>query len=769
MSEGPEHVNDAKIKLRRDLGLKEITMIGLGPTIGSTIFLLVGGGIGIAGPALILVFVLNFLVTLLTAMAYAELGSAFSDTGGGYIWVKDGMPQPFGFLAGWLSWFGHAIVTSFYVVGFGFGVIWLMQAYGATMDGVTPEAIIKTLAVLACIVFIWINYRGTKSTGRSSLYITATLIAIVVIYIVAGLVFMFGKPDLGASFQPFLLSEDSGGGYGGLTSIFIAMGFTFIVFEGYEIIAQCGEECKDAEKNIPRASVLAISISAIIFILVAVVTIGVSGWQAAAHFGENAVAEIANISMPRWGLQLIGIGVIIGSLAAVNSTLYSSSRVAYAMGRDGAIPRGLGNLHPTRQTPHVAILVSGAIVICLTVFLPIRQIVVAADIMFLMLMIFVNMAVITLRIKHPDVRRRYVMPLFPIIPIIGLLANGIMAYSLWTYEPIAWYMALFWILIGLLAYLLYTDKSKITRKAETPPDVEVSERHEGHYCVMAAVAGPQDTSIVELAALVSRIEGGDLHLLHVIEVPETESLESVSYARVSKELKLLSKAKKLAGDMRAHVHTKIVVSHKPSEAIIEEARELGASVIFLGWRGKHGTEMLMGSNIDRVVQNSPCDVVIYKSKEMPEEVNNILVVATGEGNDTYAAGMGVLLAKRYKATITLLAAPSHARGARDMAGITARLDQIFKTHGIPCREASAKTKNMDAAIMEAANEQDIVIIGAVDEERFTQFVFGSVQNRLAEKLDKPYIIVQKVKASKEPSQEAPESASRLLHEAFGSQ
>ena len=110
---------DVEVKLKRDLSMWEVLMIGLGPTLGSTIFLLVGPGLEIAGPGLVLVFVLNFIVTLFTAMAYMELTSTFADTGGGYLWVKEGLPQPFGFMAGWMSWFGHCIVTSFYVIGFG--------------------------------------------------------------------------------------------------------------------------------------------------------------------------------------------------------------------------------------------------------------------------------------------------------------------------------------------------------------------------------------------------------------------------------------------------------------------------------------------------------------------------------------------------------------------------------------------------------------------------------------------------------------------------
>src|SRR5439155_44831 len=159
---------EVEVKFRRDLGLLEITMIGLGPTIGTTIFLLVGPGFAITGPSLILAFGLNFVVTMFTAMAYMELGSAFPETGGGYLWIRRSMRDPWGFLRG-------------------------------------------------------------------------------------------GSPPIQ------------------FVSLLGAMGFTFIVFEGYEIIAQTGEEVRHPEKNIPRAVFIVIGLSTLIFILVAFVAIGISG------------------------------------------------------------------------------------------------------------------------------------------------------------------------------------------------------------------------------------------------------------------------------------------------------------------------------------------------------------------------------------------------------------------------------------------------------------------------------------------------------------
>ena len=102
------------VTLSRDLGLFEVTMIGVGAMIGAGIFVLTGAAAGTAGPALVLAFFLNGIVAGLTAMAYAELGSAFPEAGGGYLWVKEALGGTQGFLGGWMSWFAHAMAGSLY-------------------------------------------------------------------------------------------------------------------------------------------------------------------------------------------------------------------------------------------------------------------------------------------------------------------------------------------------------------------------------------------------------------------------------------------------------------------------------------------------------------------------------------------------------------------------------------------------------------------------------------------------------------------------------
>ena len=130
-----------RTELSRDLGLFTITMVGVGAMIGAGIFVLTGIAAGTAGPALMLAFAANGLVTFLTALAYAELGSAIPEAGGGYLWVKEGLPGPNAFLAGWMSWFAHSVAGSLYALGFSSYLGFVLQEFGVeSVMGLPIEA-----------------------------------------------------------------------------------------------------------------------------------------------------------------------------------------------------------------------------------------------------------------------------------------------------------------------------------------------------------------------------------------------------------------------------------------------------------------------------------------------------------------------------------------------------------------------------------------------------------------------------------------------------
>jgi amino acid transporter len=773
---------EVEVKLRRDLGLLEIVMIGFGPTIGSTIFLLVGPGFFITGPSLLLAFGLNFVVTMFTAMAYMELGSAFPETGGGYLWIRRSMRDPWGFLGGWLSWFGHMVVASFYIFGFGLGaltllkVVFQVQTVTVSLGGLVlgEDVLVKLLAVAAAGVFIWLNYRGTKLTGRSETAVTVALILLVCLFIAAGIVhFVFHGGVPVQSFEPFF---PGGGGWASFVSLFAAMGFTFIVFEGYEIIAQTGEEVRDPEKNIPRAHFIVIGISTIIFVLTAFVAIGLNtpGCVAPANGAApcllqsnphvagavegnpNAIAELAGTVMP-FGLPIIAFGVALGALAALNSLIFSSSRVAFAMGRDGTLPHFLSQLHPKKRTPYVAIAISGLIIIAVTLSLDITRVAASADIMFLLLFLLVNWAVIVLRRTMPDVKRYYLIPLFPLIPILGIVTKTMLAASLWTIESPAWFIALAWIALGLGVHYLYQKREVVAGVTRVVGAVLPVPRQ--RYRILLPVDDFERTELVDFASLVARVEDGELTLLHVVEVPETLPIDAIDRLYLSEVRWSLGRLRRRAEEAGVTVHARVEVSHRVTEAIMDNIRDEDIDLLVAGWKGGWRRGRILGSNLDRFVQEAPCDVVVFKAAGMKEKLDRILIMNAPEWHVSYATGYAILLAKKHKAQISILSVVQTDLEAEKEKLYSARLAEMCKTHGVPFEEKMVRIRNVvDTVVAEAAN-YDLLVLGASSEWRLTQFAFGPMQDQIARKTSTPILMVRKVRQPENPAIVYPASPS----------
>ena len=250
MSEIPQE----KVTLSRTLSLFTITMIGVGGMIGAGIFVLTGIAAGVAGPGLILAFLLNGIVTTFTALSYAELGSGFPEAGGGYLWVKEGLGGTNGYLAGWMSWFAHAAAGSLYALGFGTFATELWRMAGLPLFGLSESSMALVWMTIIIVIFTTINYRGASETGTIGNIVTMTKIVILGVFVIFGILAMLRTEAWVTRFTTGFLPN-------GFFAVFVAMGLTFIAFEGYEIIAQSGEEAINPKRNIPRAIFLSIGIA----------------------------------------------------------------------------------------------------------------------------------------------------------------------------------------------------------------------------------------------------------------------------------------------------------------------------------------------------------------------------------------------------------------------------------------------------------------------------------------------------------------------------
>ena len=557
-------------QLVRSLGLLDILMVGVAAMIGGSIYVLTGPAIGLAGSAVIVAFIINAIITLFTAMAYAELGSAMPEAGGGYLWVREGLPRPNAFISGWMAWLAHIIAGSLYAVSFASFLTGLLEMMYLPHDLVLLNIIPldKFIAVVSIAVFTYINIKGTSETGKTGDIVTIIQLGLIFILIAAGLWVMSGNPNWKMNFSNFAPM-----GIGGVVA---AMGLTFIAFEGYEVIVQTGEEVKNPRRNIPRAIFISLGAVVIVYCLIAFVSIGaifpagIESWKFIGESGELGIMKAAELLAP-YGAFIVLAGGLISTLAALNATTFSSARVAFAMGRNYNMPYQLSAIHKKNKTPYVAILISGIIMAIMAYGLPLGQIAVAAGVIFLLLFTQVNMAVITIRRIYGDkLEYGFKTPFFPVIPIIGIfLKLGLAIFLLFT-QPLSWAITVVWVVIGFLVYRMYTFRKEIDHYAPIVTSEGDLERKD--YRILIPYTPEDPDRLLKYAIRVAKENFGEINVLRVITVPKQTPLSAgTGYAETAR--KSFEPLDKIMDKENILNHYLVRISHDASEAILATVEE----------------------------------------------------------------------------------------------------------------------------------------------------------------------------------------------------
>jgi amino acid transporter len=354
------------------------------------------------------------------------------------------------------------------------------------------------------------------------------------------------------------------------------MGLTFIAFEGYEIIVQTGEEVKNPKKNIPRAIFTSLAIVVVLYCLVAFVSIGaifpkdVPAWKFIGNNGDLGITKAAALFLP-YGAFIVLVGGIVSSLAALNATTFSSSRVSFAMGRHYNLPHQLSTIHSKYKTPYVAIVISGAIMAVMAYALPLDQIAVAAGVIFLLLFTQVNIAVINIRRVYGDkLNYGFKIPLFPVIPIVGVFLKLGLAFYLLVTQPFSWVISALWVVVGFALYRMYTFKKEIEHYAPLVTSEGNLTRKE--YRILIPYTPENPDRLINYAIRIAKENDGEVNVLRVLTVPDQTPLSAgVAFADAArKSFEPLEKILKRENILNHHLFR---ISHETSEAILATIEE----------------------------------------------------------------------------------------------------------------------------------------------------------------------------------------------------
>jgi amino acid transporter/nucleotide-binding universal stress UspA family protein len=733
------------VALARTLSGFDATMIGVGAMIGAGIFVLTGIAAGVAGPALLLAFLLNAIVTCFTAASYAELGSAFPSAGGGYAWVKEALSPLFGFLSGWIDWFGHTVACSLYALAFGHYAAHLLCRVGLCPAFVGTEVLAITLAVAIILVFAYVNFQGVSETGKVGNMVTLAKRAILGVFVGFGLWSMLQRGGWVSKFQPFFPT--------GLGGVIMAAGLTTIAFQGYEVISQCGEEIREPKRNLPRAIFASIAVVVLIYIGVAFVALGavqpviagITTWDFLAQYGETAIVEAARQFMPL-GAFVLTLAGLMSTMSALNATIYSSSRVSFAMGRDRNLPPLFGQLHARRRTPHWAIFISGALVAFIVVTLPVQSIASAAGIMFLVLFMMVNVTAIRLRHLRPDLDRGFKIPLMPLLPVLGIASQLVLIVYLSRLSPEALYVGGLWIVSGLIFYVAYASHAEPMKEPVKIIHQEIVTTK--RYSILIPVADELQARLLgTLAAPIAKDKDGEVFALHVVRVPPQLSItDGRFFLKQGKPIveTVIAEAKSLD----VPVNTMIRFGRNISQAIIETARERDSNLILLGWPGGTSSEgRAFGSVIDAVSKSPPCDVAMIRFRKR-EELETILVPTAGGANSSLALDLAVSQAREYARPNGL---QPHVIALYVARGGDPRLVEFGKRtlarevghYDYPIEPKVVSTPTILEGILQQAEESNLVVLGATEEGFFEQLLFGALAERVVRDCPKTVMIVKR--------------------------
>ncbi|MFW9909003.1 MAG: APC family permease [Candidatus Thorarchaeota archaeon] len=419
-------------KFARRLGLIGATNIGLGAMLGGGIYVISGTAAGMVGPSLVIAYLVTGLITVFTAINYAELACSIPKQGGGYTFANDTIGGFPGFLTGWFLFIGNVVACGLYSL-----------AVAHTFVAFIPDATESTVGFFAIIIiFITFLTNIISIKGVSGVLGILNIIQSIVLFSFILIGFFFIQPS---NLDPFIPD------FVGIPQFMTAVSFIYISFVGFELITTASEEIKDPARNIPRAIMLTLAIATTVYMAAALVIVGAVNYTEVSTT-STPIADVFGFMLGP-GARYVGLaGMAASNYAALNATFLATARVAYSMGRDRFFPAVLDRVNPRFKTPIPALITALILVSVFALPGDVSLVASLSDFGYLVGLSIVNASVIMLHRKGLSVPGTFKAPWFPAIPILGVITCLILVPSL-HYETLL--LGALLTIIGLIVYGLY--------------------------------------------------------------------------------------------------------------------------------------------------------------------------------------------------------------------------------------------------------------------------------------------------------------------------
>lgn len=468
-----ETVDKGDGKLARTLTLFDLTMLGIGAIIGAGIFVIVGtassGDITAAGevirpaagPGIMLSFVITAIGCGFCALCYAELASMIPVSGSAYTYAYVSMGELLAWVIGWCLMIEYTFDAATVAIGWS-GYFreflekvlhlnlpeWLItptfasflhpekypaypQLFGFALSVNLPAILI--IATLTALLIMGVKKSAAFNT-------VVVILKVVVIFIVVFVGAFYVKPSNWFPFMP-----------GGFSGVLSGASLIFFAYIGFDALSTTSEEVKNPGRDIPKGIMLSLFICTAFYVIVAAILTGMVDYKLL-NTSDPVATAFNYIGQHFLASYIVSVGAVIALISTLLVFLYGQQRVMFSMARDGFFPAGLTRIHSVYRTPYVAAVICGFLVMVLAGMCELTNVAAVCNAGTLAAFAIVCVSVIVLRIKRPDMPRKFRTPLVPLIPGLGIAISATLFVSL---PSEALKLFLIWTIGGLVFYFLY--------------------------------------------------------------------------------------------------------------------------------------------------------------------------------------------------------------------------------------------------------------------------------------------------------------------------
>jgi APA family basic amino acid/polyamine antiporter len=478
----------ASSELKRSLGPWNLVFLGIGCIIGAGIFVRTGNAAALhAGPAVLIAYAIAGIVCAFAGLCYAELASTLPVSGSAYTYSYATMGEFAAWIMGALLLLEYGLAASVVAVGWSGYMVSLLGDLGihipATLtgpaghhlqqDGVdvlvngAPVVFVFNLpAFLVCAALALLLCLGVSESAKFNNAIVAIKVTVLVAFIlVGGFIILSNLPHYTPNWDPFIPAPTGRDGEFGWSGILRAASIVFFAYIGFEAVSTAGQEAKNPGKDMPFGIIGSLVACTVIYILVSVVLTMIVPYTSLNVPDPVAVAVDAFGPQWAWFAKTVKIGAIIGLTSVILVLMYGQTRIFYTMARDGLLPSVFARVHPKFRTPWINTLLVGIIVAFAAGFFDINSLGDMTSVGTLAAFAVVCLSVIWLRRTHPEIPRGYRVPLYPVVPILGI------ASCLWLITTVPNYVLIIfaWYTLAMIVlYFVYGMHFSKLGKGEAP-------------------------------------------------------------------------------------------------------------------------------------------------------------------------------------------------------------------------------------------------------------------------------------------------------------